>query len=82
MAVKLEVIMRTPMKTARFVSGVWGLIDKKDLPDEEVGVRQRLWEVMNQTLNKEFNGVDFIFCWAWNPARINNTLICKYATVR
>ncbi|MBZ9505249.1 hypothetical protein H5960_26645 [Escherichia coli] len=35
-----------------------GAIDKKGFTDEEVGVRQRLWEVMNQTLNKEFNGVD------------------------
>ncbi|EKK7286511.1 hypothetical protein PO704_002643 [Escherichia coli] len=35
-----------------------GAIDKKGFTDKEVGVRQRLWEVMNQTLNKEFNGVD------------------------
>ncbi|EOC5211430.1 hypothetical protein [Escherichia coli] len=40
------------------MSEAWGAVDKKGFTDEEVGVRQRLWEVMNQTLNKEFNGVD------------------------
>ena len=57
MAVKLEVIIYTDENGPLRVRSM-GAIDKKGFTDEEVGVRQRLWEVMNQTLNKEFNGVD------------------------
>ncbi|EIM2896934.1 hypothetical protein LMW90_004407 [Escherichia coli] len=57
MAVKLEVIIYTNENGTLRVRSM-GAIDKKGFTDEEVGVRQRLWEVMNQTLNKEFNGVD------------------------
>ncbi|EFH4854657.1 hypothetical protein PX977_004108 [Escherichia coli] len=57
MAVKLEVIIYTDENGTLRVRSM-GVIDKKGFTDEEVGVRQRLWEVMNQTLNKEFNGVD------------------------
>ena len=57
MAVKLEVIIYTDENGTLRVRSM-GDIDKKGFTDEEVGVRQRLWEVMNQTLNKEFNGVD------------------------
>ncbi|EFL5816286.1 hypothetical protein AAS08_004235 [Escherichia coli] len=57
MAVKLEVIIYTDENGTLRVRSM-GAIDKKGFTDKEVGVRQRLWEVMNQTLNKEFNGVD------------------------
>ncbi|EKQ3811327.1 hypothetical protein PYA04_002938 [Escherichia coli] len=57
MAVKLEVIIYTDENGTLRVRSM-GVVDKKGFTDEEVGVRQRLWEVMNQTLNKEFNGVD------------------------
>ncbi|HCO8872054.1 TPA: hypothetical protein OCB33_002032 [Escherichia coli] len=57
MAVKLEVIIYTDENGTLRVRSM-GAIDNKGFTDEEVGVRQRLWEVMNQTLNKEFNGVD------------------------
>ncbi|EHR8374206.1 hypothetical protein KUR66_001631 [Escherichia coli] len=57
MAVKLEVIIYTDENGTLRVRSM-GAIDKKGFTDEEVGVGQRLWEVMNQTLNKEFNGVD------------------------
>lgn len=57
MAVKLEVIIYTDENGTLRVRSM-GAIDKRGFTDEEVAVRQRLWEVMNQTLNKEFNGVD------------------------
>ncbi|HBC0038419.1 TPA: hypothetical protein JGA48_002646 [Salmonella enterica] len=57
MAVKLEVIIYTDENNTLRVRSM-GAIDKKGFTDEEVCVKQRLWEVINQTLNKEFNGVD------------------------
>ncbi|HDN1307219.1 TPA: hypothetical protein P1F14_005307, partial [Escherichia coli] len=50
MAVKLEVIIYTDENGTLRVRSM-GAVDKKGFTDEEVGVRQRLWEVMNQTLN-------------------------------
>ncbi|MEB0964995.1 hypothetical protein VC899_07260 [Citrobacter braakii] len=57
MAVKLEVIVYTDENGEIHVRNM-GYLGKEGFTDKEVGVRQRIWEVINQTLSKEFDGID------------------------
>lgn len=69
MAVKLEVIIFTDENSELRVR-IMGVINKKGFTDEEVGVRQRLLEVIDQTLSKEFSGVN-VFSMGVEPCTYN-----------
>ena len=57
MAVKLEVLIYTDENGRVHVRNK-GFLSNRGFTDKEVGVRQRIWEVINQTLSKEFDGID------------------------